>query len=313
MSNWQPTASPAALRRRAELLARVREHFLMTNALEVTTPVLGAYASAEPTLENLVVSGGGVQGFLRTSPESALKRLLAAGSGDVYEIGPAFRGNEYGRLHLTEFTLLEWYRLGKNHHQLMDDVAALIASAGYSDGILHLTYADLFQSCFACDPHGVGTEELMVLAGHLPLSPESLAGYDRSMLFDALFAHRMSARLSELGAVFVYDFPLELRAYARLDDANPPAAQRFELIIDGIEIANGYYEITNADEQAACFAAENTLAQSRGIAPVQSDEFWLAALRTGLPPVAGVALGIERLQLVLESAATIADVTAFGQ
>ena len=312
MTNWRPSADLGCLRRRAATLAHIRAYFLRTGAIEVTTPILSKYATSEPTLENLTVAGAGRRGYLRTSPESALKCLLAAGSGDIYEIGPAFRAHESGPLHLTEFTLLEWYRLGHDHHRLMDDVAALIAGTGYAAIPRRITYAELFRQTLGPEPHALANAELCELASDLGLALDGFERTDRAFMLDALFACRLGPRLASMGTIFLYDFPAELRAYAKLTSASPPLAQRFELIIDGVEIANGYHELTDADEQQGCFELENERRVARGLPAVELDADWLAALREGLPAASGVALGIERLLFVMEHAAALTEVTAFA-
>ncbi|MEQ8661982.1 MAG: EF-P lysine aminoacylase EpmA [Gammaproteobacteria bacterium] len=301
-----PSPRRAALARRAALIDRIRAFFARHAVLEVSTPVLGSYATAEPTLANLALARDGAPRFLRTSPESALKRLLAAGSGDVYELGPAFRADEHGRRHREEFTLLEWYRVGYDHHALMDEVAALVAHCGYPRAPRRMTWAAAFEAALAACPHTLPTAALAGLAETLPLTLSASDRDDRALLLDALFAHAVEPELARAGAVLLYDFPRELRAYARLSSDQPARAERFELVIDGLEIANGYHEIVDADAQAACFAAENALRARRGLPAVTPDADWLAALRAGLPPCAGVALGVERLLMALDGHAEIA-------
>ncbi|MGE0485877.1 MAG: EF-P lysine aminoacylase EpmA [Gammaproteobacteria bacterium] len=275
----------------------VRDYFAAAGVVEVATPALVAWPTAEPTLTNLTLGRRDGRRFLRTSPEAALKRLLAAGSGDLYEFGPAWRADENGRLHREEFTLVEWYRLGFDHHRLMDDVAGLLATCGFGRPIDRVRYAAVFTETFGVDPHRASDTELVRLADEAGVTLPPVA--DRALLFDALFAARLEAVLARRGAIFLYDFPLELRAYARLSTGEPAVAARFELVVDGVELANGYHEITSPDEQAACFAAENALRRQRGLPTVMPDADWLAALDAGLPACAGVALGFERLVMVL--------------
>lgn len=269
---------------------------------EVTTPVLVPAAAPEPTIESLAVPGA--DAWLRTSPEAALKGLLAAGSGDVFEIGPAFRAGESGRVHRVEFTLVEWYRTGFDHHRLMDDVAALLRALGYTAPITRLSYAALWRRCLPGDPHTATNAELAALAG-------TAAGQDdRAALYDRIYVEALEPELARSGAVLLHDYPEALRAYARLGGGAPPVAERFELVIEGLEIANGYHEIIDPAEQRACFEAENRLRAVRGQAAVPADERWLAALGQGLPPCAGVALGLERLQLALTGATDLAALEA---
>lgn len=289
----------AGLAAAGRVAAAIRSYFAAADVVEVATPSLLHWPTAEPTLSNLALARAGGRRFLRTSPESALKRLLAAGSGDVYEFGPAWRAEEAGRLHREEFTLVEWYRVGFDHHRLMDDVAALLAACGHARPLTRLRYAEVFAAVFGHDPHHASDAELAALAVAAGVAVPADA--DRALLLDALYAARLEAELAQRGAVFLHDFPAELRAYARLSAGTPAVAERFELVVDGVELANGYHEITAADEQAACFAAENALRRRRGLPPVAPDADWLAALSSGMPACAGVALGFERLVMVLEA------------
>lgn len=290
------------------MLSRIRAYFAASGAIEVRTPVIAAHATSEPTLINLEIARDDGPRFLRTSPEAALKSLLAAGAGDVYELGPVFRAEEAGRLHREEFTLLEWYRVGADHYRLMDDVVGLLSACGYRGTSSRLTYKALFETAYGADPHTVDTADLLALVHACGLAPSDEVQDDRAFLFDALYALGLEQRLAGQGAVLLHDFPAELRAYARLQSTPPYAAERFELVIDGIELANGYHEIIEPAEQAACFERENALRVRRGLAPVAVDERWLAALARGLPACAGVALGVERLLMILEGVSDIAGV-----
>ena len=308
MSQFAHNALRARLLRHAQLLERIRRYFAAAGVIEVRTPLIGAHATTEPTIRNLEIARDDGPRFLRTSPESALKRLLAQGAGDVYELGAVFRAEEAGKLHREEFTLLEWYRVGYDHQRLMDDVVALLAACNVTRAPLRLSYAELFAEVYGPDPHSLATADLAGLVSAAGLAPGATAADDRAFLFDALYALGLEQRLGARGAVLLYAFPAELRAYARLAPTAPYAAERFELIIDGIEIANGYHEVVDVDEQAACFDRDNALRRRRGLPPVAPDRDWLAALAAGMPPCAGVALGIDRLLMVQEEVADIAAV-----
>lgn len=314
-SAWGPGLPLARLAARARTLESLRAYFAACGVLEVDTPLLSCHASTEPTLANLVVdvpdSRAG-HGYLRTSPESAMKRLLAAGSGDIYQLGPVFRGDEHGRRHLREFTLLEWYRVGFDHLQLMDDVLALLRAVGYASPVTRLAYGELFAEHFGVSPHGLDSATLATLVATQGITLAADEHADRALLFDCLYATVLEPALAKRGAVLLYDYPSELRAYARLGPQSPPVAERFELVIDGLELANGYHEITDADEQAECFATENALRARRGLPTIPLDTRWLDALRAGMPRAAGVALGVERLLMVLAGVAHIDQVAAFA-
>ena len=287
------------LERRAALIDRIRAFMTANGVLEVATPLLIQSPSVEPSLANLELARTAAPRFLRSSPESGLKRLLASGSGDVFEIGPVHRAEERGRQHLEEFTMLEWYRSGFDDAGLMAETAALLAACGWRVPVRRVRYAEVFEACYGHDPHELADSELGALAAAAGLSPVE-SGMDRAMLFDALYAVGMEKVLAGMGAVLLHDFPQALRAYARLDGGSPPVARRFELVVDGLEIANGYFEIVDAEEQRRCFEAENEVRAARGLSPVPIDEAWLAALARGMPPCAGAALGVERLLMALD-------------
>ncbi len=312
---WRPTATIATLGRRAARVARIRAFFAERSCLEVTTPVAVRRASSEPTLTSLAidaVQADAPRGYLRTSPEAAMKRLLAAGSGDIYQLGPAFRAEEHGRHHRTEFTLLEWYRVGWNHHALMDEVEALLRELAYTGAVRRISYTTLFAEALGHPPQDLTNRALADCAERAGLNLSTTDRDDRTLLLDALFACVIEPRLAGLGAVLLHDYPMELRAYARLSSSPTPVAERFELIIDGLEIANGYHEITDADEQAACFAQDAAVRAARTLPGVPPDADWLAALRAGLPACAGVALGLERLLMALDGQGAIDQVISFA-
>ena len=313
--DWGPSSSVECLRRRAALIARVRDYFTEQGALEVTTPILSRYATSEPALCNLALepSGVGSRFYLRTSPESAMKRLLATGSGDIYQLGPVFRGDEAGRLHLPEFTMLEWYRLDFDHHALMDDVEALIRRAGFIRPITRITYRALWERHVGENPHVLTTARLADIVRDIGVNVTARDATDRAALFDYVYVQRLEPGLASEGAVFVYDFPRELRAYARLATHDTRIAERFELVIDGCEIANGYHEIWDVDEQRLCFEQDNALRARRGLPMIVVDSAWLDALAHGFPVCAGAALGIERLFMALEGIDSIAKATSFAE
>ena len=303
----RPSATLSALRERQAMLTSTRTFFRERGVLEVTTPVLSRYASADPHVPSMKIHGQAH--FLRTSPESALKRLLCAGAGDVFEIGPAFRAHELGALHQPEFTLLEWYRLGFNHHSLMDEVASLMAALGSTRTFTRLSYEDLFAEVCGESFIEMHPEQLAALAA--PFVDSVCPTQSSADLHNLIYLHRLEPALKSRGAVFLHDYPPALRCYARLNAARS-TAERFELIIDGLEIANGYHEIVSVDEQRACFDSENERRAENGLDPVIPDGDWLAALSTGLPPCAGVAVGVERLQMALSEYRDINQTISFS-
>jgi lysyl-tRNA synthetase class 2 len=302
-ADWQPAATPAMLERRAGLLASLRVFMAARGVLEVETPLLSDYGNPDAHLRSLAA---GTQ-YLHTSPEFAMKRLLAAGSGPIYQICKVFRAGESGRRHQPEFTLLEWYRPGFDHHRLMDEVDALLSDLGLKTAARE-TYARLFQTHTGLDPHATGESELAGVAQSLGLAA---GGHDRADLLDFLFSHRVAPQLGRDRPCLVHDFPASQAALARLQPGPVPLAERFELFINGIEIANGYNELTDVSEQDSRFETENQRRRERGLPVMAPDPRLHAALAAGLPDCAGVALGVDRLLMVLTGAGSIHEVLAF--
>ena len=313
VESWRPTASLQILRHRARLLAQIRDYFARHRVLEVDTPCLSPTAATEPTLSSITcqVPGIGRPCHLRTSPEGPMKRLLAAGSGDIYQICHAFRGAEHGRLHRAEFMLLEWYRVGIDHHALMTDVAALLRYVGYTHDIATLSFDELWRERFGCGAHAIASADLADIVRRLPFSLDETAYADRQCLYDCAYSAMVGDTTAREGAYFVYAFPQELRAYARVAGRMRQAA-RFELIVDGVELANGYHEIVDSDEQRHRFEDDNVLRRQRGLAAMAVDQDWLQALQAGLPACAGVAVGLDRLLMLLHGHSEIAAVQSFA-
>lgn len=272
-SDWRPACSLDALRARAEALATVRAFFRERNVLEVQTAVLATATVTEPAVESIAVPGAG---YLQTSPEYQMKRLLAAGAPSIYQLGPVFRSGETGGRHNPEFTMLEWYRLGFDDHALMDEVAALVDRVLGPGVWSRRTYAEVVASVPA--PVGV------------------IGSVSERDLLDL----RFSAGLDALppGRWFITDYPADQAALARRRREDPSVAARFELVIDGLEIANGYHELSDAEEQRARFETDRARRRVAGQADHLPDERLLAALAAGLPDCSGVALGFDRLMML---------------
>lgn len=313
MNDWRPGASLAMLRRRARMLADIRAFFAAREVLEVQTPAIGSAAMPDPNIPAMTADTGlpapAGHWYLQSSPEAAMKRLLAAGSGAIYQVSPAFRAGEAGRLHNPEFTLLEWYRPGFDDHRLMDELAALLEHLGIAAGAERSSYRAVFLAHAGVDPFTTDTATLAARAAVAGLG--EAAPVDRDGLLDFLMATRVSPRLGLQQPVFVHDYPASQAALARLRPGEPPTAARFELFIHGIEIANGYHELTDADEQAARFEADNARRRDAGQPEISVDARLLAALRAGLPDCAGVAVGLERLLMVMAGAGDIRQVLSF--
>lgn len=301
------------LRARAELLARIRSFFSARDVLEVDTPLLCRSGVTDPSIEPLVVERGDSidrSRYLQTSPEYAMKRLLVAGSGAIYQLAKAFRDGEAGARHNPEFTLLEWYRPGYDHHQLMAEVAELVVAC-LGERVLHtFSYRQLFLQQLAVDPCTATAAELAGLAReHIDTG---IVSGDRDLWLDLLMSHVLEPQLAQLGMCFVYDYPASQAALARVVDVDGQAlGQRFELYVDGMELANGYFELGDAKEQRRRFEHDNLRRREYGLTERPIDEHLLAALERGLPSCSGVALGVDRLLMLAMGEADIRKVLAF--
>ena len=321
---WRPTATQDALRLRARLLERTRRFFAARDVLEVETPLLARRGVTDLHLHSLTTRCAAVPGrlFLQTSPEYAMKRLLAAGSGDVFQICKAFRDGERGSRHNHEFTMLEWYRLGFDHHRLMDEVAELLTALLDPEGLAgatrpaalrygpeHRTYRRLFEEALGLDPLHAPTAELIDAAG----DDASAAGDDRDDLLSLLLVRDVEPRLPRDRLVFVHDYPPSQAALARLvpDERGDLVAARFEAYLNGLELANGFDELGDAAEQRQRFESDRRRRAERDLPDVEIDDRLLAALTAGLPACAGVAVGFDRVVMLAVGAETIADVLAF--
>lgn len=315
MTDWRPGASRPALQARAGLLATVRAFFAERGVLEVETPLLCSRGITDPAIEPLLVGGGLSVGagprYLQTSPEYAMKRLLAAGSGPIYQICKAFRDGESGSRHNPEFTLLEWYRPGMDQHQLMAEVAALACACLGERPWQALSYRELFRRSIGVDPFADSLATLQQAARECA-DPGDLSG-DRDLWLDLLLTHAVEPWLARQGLVFVYDYPPSQAALARLGERDGHAvAERFELYVDGIELANGYHELADAAEQRARFENDNRRREALGLPQRPLDEALLAALAVGLPDCSGVALGLDRMLLLATGETDIRRLLAFS-
>lgn len=313
--SWRPGASLEVMRLRANLLRALREWFRERDVLEVETPALSAYAATDPNIESLATRTGGRDYFLHTSPEFPMKRLLASGSGDIYQLCRVFRGSECGSRHNPEFTMLEWYRVGMGMSAMMDQVEALVrhlCGPGRSGWpARRIAYRDLFLGAAGLDPLvATGGQIAAALFDHGVSPPES-GTPDRQALLDLLFSAVVEPRMDPAEPVFVYHFPADQAALARISPLDPQVAERFEFFLGGMEIANGFRELADAEEQRRRFEADNARRQALGRPTLPIDERLLAALGDGLPDCSGVALGIDRLLMHLAGADHIRDVLAF--
>ena len=313
---WQPTASRAALEERARQLAWVRDFFACRNVLEVETPVLGRRSVTDPNMDSIPVcpasAGAGVPGgWLQTSPEYPMKRLLAAGVGDIYQVARVFRDGERGARHNPEFSLLEWYRLGFNDSQLMAEVSDLVCGWLGCPEPVTLSYREAVQRFASVDPFKASDAELRQRCRDW-MPSDQRSGLLRDECLDLLMSHQVEPGLAQVGPVFVTGYPESQAALARISTLNGiRQAHRFELYVDGLELCNGYWELTDASEQEARFEADNRARQQAGRPQMPVDEALLAALEAGFPDCSGVALGLDRLLMLKLGARDITKVLSF--
>ena len=288
------------------MVARLRAFLTARGYLEVETPILAAHRVPDRHLESVPAAGG----FLHTSPEFAMKRLLAAGSGPIFQIVKAFRAGEQGRRHAVEFTIAEWYRMG-TLAGLLREMDLLFGDVLLAPPAETRTYRDLFLTAVGADPLAAPDERLLTLAeahGH-PGRPD-----DRAAALDFLFARLVEPGLGADRPIFVVRFPAPLAALARLSEDDPRTAERFEVFFRGLELANGYDELQDPAEHRRRFAAENRARERSGAPLATLDERFLAALeKPGLPRCSGVALGVDRLVMAALGASALDEVVAFRE
>ncbi len=317
--DWRPGATRELLRRRAAMLASLRDYFAEHAVLEVDTPILSASAVSDPQIESLRTRIAGMPAghYLSTSPEYPMKRLLAAGSGDIYQVCKVFRDEERGRWHNPEFTMVEWYRLGFDDGMLMDEVEAVIGRLlavcrGFAPPrpAERLTYAEALRRHADVDAHG-DDEATLARAAHRH-GIECRSELDRDGRLDLLMGLVAGPKLGHGRPCFVCDYPASQAALARLKPGSPPVAARFECYLDGLELANGFHELIDAREQGGRFVEDLAVRRRLGLTEPPVDRRLLAALAAGVPDCAGVALGFDRLVAVALGAESLSQVMAFS-
>ncbi len=312
---WQPTASLANIRLRAKILAQIRQFFHDRIVLEVETPVLCNATVTDLHLHTLSTEaeipglGAPTRLHLQTSPEFAMKRLLAAGTGPIYQLCKAFRDQEAGRLHNPEFTILEWYRPGWDHHHLMDEVEDLLTVVLGTAPAERRSYGELFLTELGVDPHRDDVETLRRQA--LDHGLEDVGGLDREGWLSLLMTHHLEAGLGVERPTFLFDYPADQAALARIRHDDPPVGERFEVYVRGVELANGYHELTDSGEQRRRFEQDLEIRRSRGLPAPPIDHRLIDALDHGMPACAGIALGVDRLVMLAAGAFDLKDVIAF--
>lgn len=314
--DWRPSADVAALRLRARMLRETRDYFAEQEVMEVETPILARATVTDVHLASLATClAGSGDYYLQTSPEFAMKRLLAAGSGDIYQIARVFRDGERGSLHNPEFTLIEWYRTGFDANALMDDVTRLITRLVSPHRSLaapqRLTYRAAVRSIAGVDPLACSPEELHACLREHGVPLPVPAPPERDDCLDLLMSTVVGPRLGAGRLTFIQDYPASQAALARLKADDPAVAERFELYLDGVELANGFHELGDAAEQRRRFEHDLAQRRARALREPPPDERLLAALAAGLPDCAGVAVGFDRVLMGATGARSIAQVIAF--
>lgn len=317
---WRANISMEHLRLRAQMLVRIRQFFSDRQVLEVETPILSCAGTTDPNIESFRSSWQGPQQsgeqelFLITSPEFHMKRLLASGSGCIYQLARVFRQGELGSRHTPEFTLLEWYRVGLDYFQLMAEVEALLrdllAERNLSlEPTLYLSYQQAFEQYLGINPLNTEVKQLTAIAQSFGYQAGD--GDKRDTLLDLLMSAGVQPALPENTLVFIHDYPASQAALARLNPVNPVTAQRFELFYQGVELANGFQELTDGEEQAKRFRQDLKDRRQQNKADVIMDEQLICALKNGLPECAGVALGFDRFFQIVTNSLSIDKILAF--
>jgi lysyl-tRNA synthetase class 2 len=317
-SNWRPSASIANLQKRGQIISQIRQFFARRNVWEVDTPSLCSSTVTDLHMQAFVTefscppSGKSQNLYLQTSPEYAMKRLLCAGSGAIFQICKAFRNEDVGRNHNPEFTMLEWYRPGFDHLQLMAELNELVQMVLGCKAADKISYQQACQQFLQLDPLSASLKEVKFLGtelgyGHICAQEDNI-----DTLLQLLFCQHVEPKIGQNVPCFIYDFPASQAALARISPVDPRVAQRFELYYQGKELANGFHELADAGEQSQRFSHENKQRAAIGLEPVSIDEHFLEALQAGLPDCAGVAVGIDRLIMLALEENDISQVLAFS-
>jgi len=316
---WQPTASLADIKQRAQLLNSIRMFFNARSALEVETPLLCQYAPTMPYIDPIAVDIHAKKStrFLQSSPEYAMKRLLAYGSGDIFQICKAFRGQEQGVLHNPEFTMLEWYRLNFDHHQLMQEVIELLQFCEINYSIIKKTYREIFYKYLKLDPVLADVATLQqCIYDNINLSPQGerfTKSASKQDCQEMLFSHMVESNLEHNTIWVIYNYPKEQAALAKIisDNDNIEVAARFEVYINGLELANGFYELADPVLQRQRFMEDQHIRAKLNKPSLDIDPYFMRALEHGLPRCSGIALGVDRLLMVKLKAVSIEQVISF--
>lgn len=316
MKNWKPSASIALLKQRAKILAELRAFFAKRNVLEVETPALSQAANTDPYIESFSLDKG--QRFLHTSPEYAMKRLLAAGSGDIYQICKVWRDEEAGSYHNPEFTLLEYYRVGFSYQQLMQELECLLMGLlMHKKKANYYRYQQLFIELLQLDPHKANHSTLIDCAREkIPaLEIGDASSWQKQDVLDVLLTHCIEPSFAKDCLTFVYDYPVTQSALANVREATQTevaVAERFEVYCGSVELANGYQELTDASKNAQVIETELQQRKQQQQKAFPKDECFLQAMAAGMPSASGVAIGLDRLLMCAADQKKIQQVISFS-
>jgi len=307
---YQEQNRRSALVARAKMYDQIRSFFAERDVLEVETPLMGHHTVSDPYIASFTVDNY----FLQTSPEYAMKRLLVEGSGSIFQICKAFRKEEAGSMHNPEFTMLEWYKIGCDHLQLMDEMDELLQLILDTKPAHKRSYLQVFQDHFGINPHTADIDNLQKIANEngVSLSNNAVQGLTATDWLQILMSHVVEPKLTGDSPWMIYDFPAPQAALAKVIQKEDPVAARFEVYIDGTELANGYFELQDHKEQRRRFIEDNKKRSEQGLSTVSADERLLSSLEKGLPSCAGVALGLDRLLMLKQSSLNIKDILSFA-
>lgn len=295
---------------RARYLEKIREYFKELSVIEVETPLAYQYAVSDPFIDVFDIDTLSGKRYLQSSPEYAMKRLLAQGSGSIYQICKAFRNEQQGKNHNYEFTMLEWYRVEIDHIQLMSEMKKLFSSLKLDLVFKHISYRDVFLSVYTIDPHTASVDELEQLCNKFVGEIHGATNLTKADYLDILFSYKVEKELNAANTLyFIYDYTVDQSALAKIivDDFNTKVAARFEVFYNGLELANAYYELIDKDEQLARFNNDNRICKQNNKPIIELDEKLINSLDS-IPECSGVAMGLDRLIMSFEDISDISEI-----
>lgn len=321
-STWQTTLTWDNAKKRAKLLAKIRQFFSARDVVEVETPALSQGTVTDVNLDALTSQYNFLADspisesdtlYLQTSPEFHMKRLLASGYGCIYQIAKAFRHEAYGNHHNPEFTMLEWYRIGFNQFDLMYEVDDLLQATIDSTEAQFTSYQDIFIQCVDIDPLSASYEALALFIIEQKKAAEWLfESGDKDLLLQFIFSEIIEPKIGQQAPQFIYNFPVAQASLAKISEDDSRVAERFECYYQGVELANGFNELTDATEQQKRFEEDNLKRKQKGLSQRTIDDNFIDALKHGLPQCSGVALGIDRLVMIALNVNNIQDIQSFS-